>query len=117
MAETEAQKESKARDSIQQSASKESVYRPFGNSKDREQLFQLVANKSGVDLFDSIVSFFDSTIEKERSTVAEQVISDLGRIEYYVNNAGWDTEKRRGREISLIWGLRAKYSNVVGEED
>lgn len=108
--------ESEVRDEIQNRLSKEVPYRPFDHKLTREEVFQQVAMLKGVDLFDHLMALFDSTIKKELSNLAVQVIDDLGKVEYYVNNAGWDTEERRGREISTIWGLKNKYSNLTEED-
>ncbi len=74
-----------------------------------------MSNNSGVELFDKISSFLDESIIKERNSLSEQFGIDLSRIEFYVNNAGWNTDEKRDMELSTIWGLRNKYAKLNKE--
>jgi len=100
---------------IRESISKENIYNYFDNNitNINNELFKIIADKSNADLFDSIKLLIYRVVKHTQGDILDQFSTDLGRIEYYVNNAGWNTDERRDKEIATIWALKDKYR---GEE-
>lgn len=104
------------RDATRKAIAERGVYGVSFNHKIRPKLFKIISENDGVELFDLVSKLVQDVIEEERVSLIEQFRTDLSKIEFYVNNAGWDTEERRYIEISTIWGIRDKYTKELPDD-
>lgn len=100
---------------IKESIGKEKFYHIDEKMLVKEPLFSIISKEKGVTAYEFAVKVANIALNIERAKLYEQFSDELSRIEYYVNNAGWDTEERRDKEIETIWGIRDKLQKALTE--
>lgn len=100
---------------IKDSIGKEKLYHINEEVLVKEPLFSIISKEKGVKAYELAVEVTRIALNVERAQLYEQFCSELARIEFYVNNAGWDTDERRDKEIETIWGIRDKIQAAHNE--